>query len=73
MTVREAITLFGYHQRADLKSRTVQSYHPLLQMKSVSTNPRLVSLVNYGHTFGTGENKLSAISYSLQRRKTLAG
>jgi len=31
MTIREAITLFGYHQRSDLKFRTVQSYHPLLQ------------------------------------------
>jgi len=31
MTIREAITLFGYHQRSDLKARTVQSYHPLLQ------------------------------------------
>ena len=30
MTIREAITLFGYHQRSDLKARTVQSYHPLL-------------------------------------------
>jgi site-specific recombinase XerD len=31
MTIREAITLFGYHQRSDLKARTVQSYRPLLQ------------------------------------------
>ena len=31
MTIGEAITLFGYHQRSDLKARTVQSYHPLLQ------------------------------------------
>ena len=31
MTIREAITLFGYHQKSDLKARTVQSYHPLLQ------------------------------------------
>jgi len=30
MTIREAITLFGYHQRSDLKARTVQSYHPPL-------------------------------------------
>ncbi len=32
MTIREAITLFGYHQKSDLKARTVQSYHPLLRM-----------------------------------------
>jgi integrase/recombinase XerD len=31
MTIREAITLFRYHQRSDLKARTIQSYHPLLQ------------------------------------------
>jgi hypothetical protein len=31
MTIREALTLFGYHQKSDLKARTVQSYHPLLQ------------------------------------------
>ncbi len=31
MTLKEAITLFGYHQRSNLKSRTVRSYQPLLQ------------------------------------------
>jgi integrase/recombinase XerD len=31
MTLKEAITLFGYHQRSNLKPRTVRSYHPLLQ------------------------------------------
>jgi len=31
MTTKEAITLFGYHQRSNLKARTVQSYHPILQ------------------------------------------
>jgi integrase len=31
MTIKEAITLFGYHQRSNLKARTAQSYHPLLQ------------------------------------------
>jgi integrase/recombinase XerD len=30
MTVKEAITLFGYHQRSNLKPRTVRSYQPLL-------------------------------------------
>ncbi len=31
MTLKEAITLFGYHQRSNLKPRTVKSYLPLLQ------------------------------------------
>jgi integrase/recombinase XerD len=31
MTLKEAITLFGYHQRSNLKPRTVRSYQPLLQ------------------------------------------
>ena len=31
MTLKEAITLFGYHQRSNLKPRTLRSYHPLLQ------------------------------------------
>jgi hypothetical protein len=26
MTLKEAITLFGYHQRSNLKARTVRSY-----------------------------------------------
>jgi integrase len=31
MTLKEAITLFNYHQRSNLKPRTVRSYQPLLQ------------------------------------------
>ena len=31
MTIKEAITLFGYHQRSSHKPRTIQSYRPLLQ------------------------------------------
>ena len=31
MTLKEAITLFGYHQHSNLKARTVRSYQPLLQ------------------------------------------
>ena len=31
MTTKEAITLFGYHQRSNLRERTVQSYRSLLQ------------------------------------------
>jgi len=31
MTLKEAIILFGYHQRSNLKPRTVRSYQPLIQ------------------------------------------
>ena len=31
MNIRDAISLFGYHQRSNLKARTVQRYSPLLQ------------------------------------------
>ncbi len=31
MAVKEAMTLFGYHQRSSLRARTVRSYLPLLQ------------------------------------------
>lgn len=31
MTIKEAITIFKYHQRSSLKGRTVQSCYPLLQ------------------------------------------
>jgi integrase/recombinase XerD len=31
MKIEEAITLFGYHQRSNQKTRTIQSYRPLLQ------------------------------------------
>jgi len=31
MKIEEAITLFGYHQCSNQKTRTIQSYRPLLQ------------------------------------------
>jgi hypothetical protein len=31
MKIEEAITLFGYHQRSNQKTRTIQSYRPLLR------------------------------------------
>ena len=31
MKIEEAITIFGYHQRSNQKTRTIQSYRPLLQ------------------------------------------
>ncbi len=40
MTLEEAIILFGYHQRSNLKPRTVRSYHPLLQRFEVEFGDR---------------------------------
>ena len=31
MKIEEAITLFGYHQRSNQKTGTIQSYRPLLE------------------------------------------
>ena len=40
MTLKEAITLFGYHQRSNLRARTVRSYQPLLQRFEVQFGER---------------------------------
>jgi hypothetical protein len=36
MTLKEAITLFGYHQRSNLRARTARSYQLLLQQLNES-------------------------------------
>jgi len=40
MTLKEAITLFGYHQRSSLRARTIRSYQPLLQRFEVEFGER---------------------------------
>ena len=40
MTLKEAITLFGFHQRSNLRARTVRSYQPLLQRFEVQFGER---------------------------------
>jgi integrase len=40
MTLKEAITLFGYHQRSNLRARTVRSYQPILQRFEVQFGER---------------------------------
>ena len=40
MILKETITLFGYHQRSNLKARTVRSYQPLLQRFEVQFGER---------------------------------
>jgi len=40
MTLKEAITLFGFHQRSNLKARTVRSYQPPLRSFEVQFGER---------------------------------
>ena len=40
MTVRDAVTLFGYHQRSNLRARTIRSYQPLLERFEVQFGER---------------------------------
>lgn len=40
MTIKEGITLFNYHQRSNLRARTVRSYQPLLQRFEVQFGER---------------------------------
>jgi hypothetical protein len=40
MTLKEAITLFGYHQRSNVRAITVRSYQPFLQRFEVQFGER---------------------------------
>jgi len=51
MTLKEAITLFGYHQRSNLKSRTVRSYQPLLQQLEAEFGERSFDSIGSDETF----------------------
>jgi integrase/recombinase XerD len=51
MTLKEAITLFGYHQRSNLKPRTVRSYHPLLQKFEVEFGERSFDSIGSDEVF----------------------
>jgi hypothetical protein len=47
MTLKEAITLFGYHQRSNLRVRTLRSYQPQVQFeyeKPLRYSPSVKSL-----------------------------
>ena len=51
MTLKEAITLFGYHQRSNLKSRTVRSYQPLLQQLEAEFGERSFDSIGSDEVF----------------------
>jgi len=51
MTLKEAITLFGYHQRSNLKSRTVRSYQPLLRQFEAEFGERSFDSIGSDETF----------------------
>jgi site-specific recombinase XerD len=51
MTLKEAITLFGYHQRSNVKTRTVQSYRPLLQKFEAEFGERSFDSIGSGEIF----------------------
>src|SRR4030043_1863395 len=51
MTLKEAITLFGYQQRSNLRARTVRSYQPLLQRFEVQFGERSFDSVGSDEIF----------------------
>jgi integrase/recombinase XerD len=67
MTIREAITLFGYHQRSDLKPRTVQSYHPLLQRLEAQFGDRSFDSIGPDEVYQFLESLTEKLSKSTRR------
>jgi integrase len=67
MTIREAITLFGYHQRSDLKPRTVQSYHPLLQSLEAQFGDRSFDSIGPDEVYQFLESLTEKLSKSTRR------
>jgi integrase len=67
MTIREAITLFGYHQRSDLKARTVQSYHPLLQRLEARFSERSFDSIGPDEIYQFLESLTENLSKSTRR------
>ena len=67
MTIREAITLFGYHQRSDLKARTVQSYHPLLQGLEARFSDRSFDSIGSDEIYQFLESLTEKLSKSTRR------
>ena len=51
MTLKESITLFGYHQRSNLRARTVRSYQPLLQRFEVQFGERSFDAIGSDEIF----------------------
>jgi integrase/recombinase XerD len=67
MTLKEAITLFGYHQRSNLKSRTVRSYQPLLQQFEAEFGERSFDSIGSDEIFQFLERVTGNCSKSTRR------
>jgi len=67
MTVKEAITLFGCHQRSDLRARTVRSYQPLLQRFQVQFGERSFNSIGSDEIFQFLETLVENHSKSTRR------
>jgi hypothetical protein len=62
MTLKEAITLFSYHQRSSLKARTVRSYQPLLKRFQAEFGERSFDSIG-GGAMGSDFNIDISINY----------
>jgi len=51
MILKEAITLFGYYQRSNLRARTLRSYRPLLQRFEVQFGERFFDSIGSDEIF----------------------
>jgi integrase len=67
MTLKEAITLFGYHQRSNLRARTVRSYQPLLQRFEVQFGERSFDSIGSDEIFQFLEMSTGNLSRSTRR------
>ena len=67
MTLKEAISLFGYHQRSNLRARTVRSYQPLLQRFEVQFGERSFDSIGSDEIFQFLEMSTGNLSRSTRR------
>ena len=67
MTLKEAITLFGYHQRSNLRSRTVRSYQPILQRLEAEFGERSFDSIGSDEIFQFLEKVVGDHSKSTRR------
>lgn len=67
MTIRNAITLFGYHQRSGVKARTVQSYYPLLQRFEARFADRFFDSIGSDEIYQFLESLTEKLSKSTRR------
>ena len=67
MTLKEAITLFGYHQRSNVRARTIQSYQPLLQRFEAQFGERSFDSIGSDEIFQFLETLTGSHSRSTRR------